>query len=198
MPAVDGQLDLKYAFKFIPQNMNMGIDSCAEEYENIDLKYSQVNDLIINYLVHHCYDSTLQEFPIKSDLLRRKEVLKLILDGKPREARSMLKGIPLGECDFLIASLEFVELIKQNDYSYLEFDFSRFSSQPQLPDLISLIAFENPKSWYLTKEYQEYVANKVNTLLTGDKWSKLEGVLRQAVAVREEMASEGEYPPWKL
>ena len=180
--------------------MNLGIDSCLEEYENIEIKYSQVNDLIINYLIHNCYDQTLQEFPVKVDLKQRKVIISQILAGKPSEARLLLKSFNYGpDIDFLLATLEFIELIKNKDYSYLEFDFSRFTNQPTLPDLISLIAFENPSSHFITQEYRQMVADKVNAFLSGNALCALESIVKQAVCTREALHEQSnEYPVWKL
>ena len=180
--------------------MNLGIDSCLEEYENIEIPVSQVQDLIINYLIHNCYDKTLSEFPNKTNLQIRKQILTLISTGKPKEARNLLKGMEIGnEIDFLLATLEFVEMIKVSDYEYLNFDFSRFTNQPMLPELISLIAFENPKSHLLSQNYRDFVVGKVNLVLMNGVECGLETIVKQAICVRDCLTEQnGEFPTWKL
>jgi len=159
----------------------------------------------------HLYFERLRK-PLDT-LIKRQHLMSLVLAGSVSKAKQeFINGFPhimdnskqVLDVLFLLSCQEFIELVSKNSDCSLEYakvelsKFSHLEYKTEMEELVSLLAYTNPKSspvaHYLTMGRRELVARKLNRLiLSYDGWpelSPLENNVRQLVCVREQLHAE--------
>lgn len=166
------------------------MDVDPRQYENYDVKESDIHNVVLSYLVHNCFKDTAESFISATgmnqrlDLLngmeKRKRILHFALGGDMLKAIELTEQLAPGllennsDLHFDLLSLRFVELVcGRKCAEALEFAQSKFTPfgkvqkyVEKMEDFIALLAYDEPAKspmfHLLSSEYREHVADSLN------------------------------------
>jgi len=173
--------------------MEGGQDKVEEKlYEHIEIDPSDVQSLILTYLIHHCYADTAQAFieacnidaqegkRLMNGIHERSQILSLVRQGQVEKALALTDKLfpellaKRPNVRFKLLCQQFIELIRhrkkeealdfaQKEWSPYAVEESAFSEE--LQDVFALIAYEDPESSPVASYMQEaYKEQVVSTL----------------------------------
>ncbi|CAA0821988.1 LisH and RanBPM domains containing protein [Striga hermonthica] len=166
------------------------MDSDPRQYENIGVNNNDINKIILSYLVHNCYEDTLNAFiactgekhPVSNmeDLEKRKQIYHVAFDGNASEAIRLTEEFAPGLLDddktlhFDLLSLQFIEIVcsrKLDDaLSFAQSKLNPFAKEQRfvdkLKDCVGLLVYDEPEKspmfHLLSPERRQHIADSLN------------------------------------
>ncbi|CAI9116829.1 OLC1v1018094C1 [Oldenlandia corymbosa var. corymbosa] len=166
------------------------MDVDPRQYENLAVKESDIHNVVLSYLVHNCFNETVESFTSctgmkqSADSLesmeQRKKILHFALEGDALKAIELIGQLAPElleknkDLHFDLLSLHFVELVSSRKCTEaLEFAQSKLTPfgkvqkhLKKLEDFIALLAYEEPKNspmfYLLSADYRQQVADFLN------------------------------------
>ncbi|CAA0843409.1 LisH and RanBPM domains containing protein [Striga hermonthica] len=166
------------------------MDADPRQYENIGLNDNDINKIIISYLVHNCYNDTLDAFvactgekhPIsnREDMEKRKRIYHSALEGNVSEAIRLTEEFAPGLLDedkalhFDLLSLQFVGIVCSRKLdealNFAQSKLNPFGKEQrfveQLKDCVGLLAYDEPEKspmfHLLSPEHRQHISDSLN------------------------------------
>ncbi|GER26554.1 LisH and RanBPM domains containing protein [Striga asiatica] len=166
------------------------MDSDPRQYENIGVNNNDINKIILSYLVHNCYEDTLNAFiactgekhPVRNleDLEKRKQIYHVALDGNASEAIRLTEEFAPGLLDddktlhFDLLSLQFIGIVcsrKLDDaLHFAQSKLNPFAKEQrfvdQLKDCVGLLVYDEPEKspmfHLFSLERRQHIADSLN------------------------------------
>ncbi|KAF6154698.1 hypothetical protein GIB67_038667 [Kingdonia uniflora] len=183
-------------------------------YDNIEIKDSDVRHIVLSHLVHNCFKETAESFisstgmehpaNYPADMDKRKPIFQFALEGNALKAIELTNQLAPNlltenqDLHFDLLSLHFVELVGSR--KCLEFAQTKLTPfgkvhkyVAKLEDFMALLAYEEPKNspmfHLLSMEYRQHVADSLNRAILAHanlpSYSALEKLIQQTTAVRQ-------------
>ncbi|KAJ4823871.1 hypothetical protein Tsubulata_030321 [Turnera subulata] len=175
------------------------MDLDPRQYDHVRIKDSEINSVVLSYLVHNCYKETAESFLASTgmkqpedyleDMEKRKRIFHYALEGNALKAIELTEQLAHDlleqnkDLHFDLLSLHFVELVcaRKCDEALV---FAQTKLTPfgnvqkyveKLEDFMALLAYEEPEKspmfHLLSLEYRQHVADNLNRAILG--WSPI-------------------------
>ncbi|KAG5543119.1 hypothetical protein RHGRI_016015 [Rhododendron griersonianum] len=166
------------------------MDADPRQYENIVVNDNDIHNVVLSYLVHNCYNETVESFisctGMKQlanhleDMEKRKRIFHFALDGNALKAIELTEELAPELLDrnkdlhFDLLSLHFVKLVcSRKCTEALEFAQTKLTPfgmvqkyVEKLEDFMALLAYEEPEKspmfHLLSLDYRQHVADSLN------------------------------------
>ncbi|XP_057469100.1 uncharacterized protein LOC130758266 isoform X3 [Actinidia eriantha] len=166
------------------------MDVDPRQYENIVVNDNDIHNIVLSYLVHNCYNETVESFIACTgmkqpsnhleDMETRKRIYHFAVDGNALKAIELTEQLAPDlleknkDLQFDLLSLHFVELVcSRKCTEALEFAQTKLTPfgkvqkyVEKLEDFMALLAYEEPEKspmfHLLSLDYRQHVADSLN------------------------------------
>ncbi|PSS31304.1 Glucose-induced degradation protein [Actinidia chinensis var. chinensis] len=166
------------------------MDVDPRQYENIVVNDNDIHNIVLSYLVHNCYNETVESFIACTgmkqpdnhleDMDKRKSIYHFALDGNALKAIELTEQLAPDlleknkDLQFDLLSLHFVELVcSRKCTEALEFAQTKLTPfgkvqkyVEKLEDFMALLAYVEPEKspmfHLLSLDYRQHVADSLN------------------------------------
>ncbi|PSR99638.1 Glucose-induced degradation protein [Actinidia chinensis var. chinensis] len=166
------------------------MDVDPRQYENIVVNDNDIQNIVLSYLVHNCYNETVESFIACTgmkqpsnhleDMETRKRIYHFAVDGNALKAIELTEQLAPDlleknkDLQFDLLSLHFVELVcSRKCTEALEFAQTKLTPfgkvqkyVEKLEDFMALLAYEEPEKspmfHLLSLDYRQHVADSLN------------------------------------
>ncbi|XP_057469099.1 uncharacterized protein LOC130758266 isoform X2 [Actinidia eriantha] len=187
------------------------MDVDPRQYENIVVNDNDIHNIVLSYLVHNCYNETVESFIActgmkqPSNHLEDMETRKI--DGNALKAIELTEQLAPDlleknkDLQFDLLSLHFVELVcSRKCTEALEFAQTKLTPfgkvqkyVEKLEDFMALLAYEEPEKspmfHLLSLDYRQHVADSLNRAILANaslpSYSAMERLIQQTTVVRQ-------------
>ncbi|CAL0305850.1 unnamed protein product [Lupinus luteus] len=166
------------------------MDPDPRQYENIDINDNDIHNVVLSYLIHNCYNESVESFiactgmkqptDYLDNMDKRKRILHCALEGNALNAIELTEKLAPDilnqnkDLEFDLLSLHFVELVScKKGTEALEFAQTKLSPfgkeqkyMEKLQDFMALLAYKEPEKspmfHLVSAEFRQQVADNLN------------------------------------
>ncbi|XP_019414974.1 PREDICTED: glucose-induced degradation protein 8 homolog [Lupinus angustifolius] len=166
------------------------MDPDPRQYENIAINDNEIHDVVLSYLIHNCYNESVESFiactgmkqptDYLENMEKRKRIFHCALEGNALKAIELTEKLAPDilnknkDLEFDLLSLHFVELARcKKCTEALEFAQTKLSPfgkeqkyMEKLQDFMALLAYKEPEKspvfHLLSSEFRQQVTDSLN------------------------------------